>query len=340
MPLLARSTVLRGTLATLVAGASLLAGCSSAAGEDAEAAGAVSALSSNPAFSFHVRGEGKTNTAADTNLTNAYWLAYASFEIYASGGEADVLASLKQVPGLNPVTFDWFTDPETDCTAFYVRTPEVAIVAYKGTIFADWKQYLVLADVGLEPVAGGQANAGFVDGFDHLWPAIRAELISDALPAGVPLYVTGHSLGGAFATITAASILRDSAFTRGSSSLLAGTYTFGAPRVGDADFSDDLATRGDAAHAGLYRYVDDKDPVPSVLVSWPWSHPGHKLASVFSPTSDSVIVHEEEDLVWLDASGAAYYGGDAQVRFDARWQNLDPIVSDHTAYFKALAPHQ
>ena len=118
-----------------------------------------------------------------------------------------------------------------------------------------------------------------------LTPAIRAELISDALPAGVPLYVTGHSLGGAFATITAASILRDSAFTRGSSSILAGTYTFGAPRVGDADFSDDLATRGDAAHAGLYRYVDDKDPVPSVLVSWPWSHPGHKLASVFSPTT-------------------------------------------------------
>jgi hypothetical protein len=186
MALPSSSTLLRGALAALVATAPLLSGCSAAAG-DAAAAGAASALSSNPAFYFHVRGEGTTNTAADTNLTNAYWLAYASFEIYATGGQSEVLASLEQVPGLNPVTFDWFEDPETDCAAFYVRTPEVAIVAYKGTIFADWKQYLILADVGLQPVAGGQANAGFVDGFNHLWPAIRADLVADAIPAGVPL---------------------------------------------------------------------------------------------------------------------------------------------------------
>ena len=79
--------------------------------------------------------------------------------------------------------------------------------------------------------------------------------------------------------------------------------------------------------------------MPSVLPAWPWAHPGHRLTSLFSPTSDSFIVHEEEDLLWLDVSHAVYYGADAQVRFDARWQNLDPIVSDHLAYLVALASH-
>ena len=140
--------------------------------------------------------------------------------------------------------------------------------------------------------------------------------------------------------LAGATLLRDDAFTSGSGSTLAAVYTYGSPRVGDADFSDDLSTtRADAAGTGVYRFVDDKDPVPSVLVAWPWSHPGHKLASIFHPTSDSFIIHEEEDLVWLDVNGNAFYGADAQVRFDARWENLDPIVSDHTAYFAALASH-
>ena len=319
--------------------AAFASGCSAAADEDAAAAG-VAELSSNPPFSFQPGGEGTTGTASDANLTNAYWLAYASFETYAGGGQAEALASLEQVPGLDPLAFAWFEDPLTDCTAMYFRTPQIAVVAFKGTVFRDWKQYLILADVGLEPVAGGQANAGFVDGFHDLWPAIRAELVADALPSGVPLYVTGHSLGGAFATVTAATMLHDSAFTPdGQSSALTAVYTYGAPRVGDQSFSDDLSTASEARGIGIFRFVDDKDPVPSVLPAWPWSHPGRRLASFFHPTSDSFIVHEEEDLIWLDASGRAYFAGDAQVRFDARWENLDPIVSDHLAYVTALAPH-
>jgi hypothetical protein len=320
--------------------AAMQAGCSAAADEDAAASGAASELSTNPPFSFQPRAEGRSGNATDASLTNAYWLAYASFETYANGGQAEAKASLEQVPGLDPVAFQWFEDPLTDCTAMYFRTPEVAVLAFKGTIFQDWRQYLILADVGLEPIAGGQANAGFVDGFDRLWPDIRAELVADALPSGVPLYVAGHSLGGAFATVTAAAMLHDPAFTpSGETSALAGVYTYGAPRVGDQAFSDDLSVQRDARGIGLFRFVDDKDPVPSVLPAWPWAHPGHRLASIFAPTSDSFIVHEEEDLIWLDVNAAVYYGGDAQVRFDARWENLDPIVSDHTAYVVALAPH-
>lgn len=48
-----------------------------------------------------------------------------------------------------------------------------------------------------------------------------------------PIFITGHSLGGAIGQIYAASMVRD-----GLSNRIEGVYTFGQPRVGDSEFAD------------------------------------------------------------------------------------------------------
>ena len=64
----------------------------------------------------------------------------------------------------------------------------------------------------------------------------------------LPLYITGHSLGGALAVVATWYI---------SSKQLAACYTFGAPRVGDAGLLGWYKTP-------IYRIVNAADPVPFV----------------------------------------------------------------------------
>ena len=110
----------------------------------------------------------------------------------------------------------------------------------------DW-----LGNLNLVPVAWrhgtGRVHQGFQDGFEALatnttWAA-EVERVSHA-----SLWLTGHSLGGALATLAAASPLGARA---------AGLYTFGSPPVGDSAF-------GHAVRVPHLRFVNGRDAVPRV----------------------------------------------------------------------------
>ncbi|MBL4845162.1 MAG: lipase family protein [Planctomycetes bacterium] len=68
---------------------------------------------------------------------------------------------------------------------------------------------------------GGQVHGGFKAAFDSIWPDVEQYL--KTAPSDV--WFTGHSLGGAVATLAAAR--------HGSSARL---YTYGSPRVGTPAF--------------------------------------------------------------------------------------------------------
>jgi hypothetical protein len=126
------------------------------------------------------------------------------------------------------------------------------ILAFRGTEPLRLKEDF-LTDVKATPIKvdpfPGLVHQGFAEGINSLWPTIRAALKSNK---AVPLYITGHSLGGALATLAMFRCEADQI-------QVAGTYTFGCPRVGTRDFH-----AGFANAIRIFRVVNDQDLVPRV----------------------------------------------------------------------------
>ncbi|HHC73392.1 MAG TPA: lipase family protein [Thiotrichales bacterium] len=121
------------------------------------------------------------------------------------------------------------------------------VLAFRGTqprlgdVFTDIKADLVPAD------KGGRAHRGFLEAFEPVEEKIREAL--ERHGAGeLPLYITGHSLGGALALVATRYLASDST---------GATYTFGCPRVGDDDFFRPIKTP-------VYRVVNAGDGVARV----------------------------------------------------------------------------
>jgi fermentation-respiration switch protein FrsA (DUF1100 family) len=133
-----------------------------------------------------------------------------------------------------------------DVHAVITQAPGVAVVAFRGTVPSSWADWL--RDFEAWPVRHegmGWCHRGFLDGGMDLWPALQP------LIAGRRVILTGHSLGGALAIITAGLMT------------LAGNppealVTFGAPRVGGS------ALRQLLAPIPIRQYRNGNDPVPDV----------------------------------------------------------------------------
>ncbi len=131
--------------------------------------------------------------------------------------------------------------------AVFERTnPDGAVIVFRGTL--GLRDMFTDLQLVLRPWAGaGHVHQGFKDAHAALWPALKQQLPA---PRG-PIFLTGHSLGGALATMTAA-LCR----TELPSHDIAALYTFGSPRVGDRVFGAALQS---VPH---FRVVNDLDVIP------------------------------------------------------------------------------
>ncbi len=126
----------------------------------------------------------------------------------------------------------------------------MAVICFRGTKqIKDWMTNLDIKPVAVRnPRTGaivGNMHEGFHDAYKSVHDDIAARLEGYE---DLPLYVSGHSLGGALAVV---------ATWYQSSERLAACYTFGAPRVGDQALIDRFKTP-------IYRIVNGPDPVPFV----------------------------------------------------------------------------
>ena len=157
-----------------------------------------------------------------------------------------------------------------DNTQVYVGGNEGAIVlAFRGSEsptsldgFKDWlltnaKNFLVLPEgrAGTDFVAAGvgaRFHRGFLEALEEVWPPLLATVKEEHAKKRRPIYVTGHSLGGAIALLAAWRLQRQ--FLP-----IHQVYTFGAPMVGNEAAAKAFAR---TFPNRIFRFVDERDMVP------------------------------------------------------------------------------
>lgn len=137
------------------------------------------------------------------------------------------------------------------------------VVACRGTEPNDWND--VKADVNAFMVVAetvGRVHRGFKQEVDDLWPQLE-EIIADEKRT---LWFTGHSLGGAMATISAGRC-----YLAHIPAIPKGVYTFGSPRVGTKRYINH-------ADVNLVRWVNNNDIVPRIPPTWMgYRHTGRRI---------------------------------------------------------------
>lgn len=176
------------------------------------------------------------------SLGNAWWLAEASLLAYVRDARA-VEAELRRAGFEDVRCLGFERRASTECVV--AARPGAVVVAFRGTEARegiDWATDLDARPVPFAP--GGRVHAGFLRALDHRDAAARVAGAIAELGRGREVHFTGHSLGGALASLAAAR--------HGDRCHL---VTFGAPRAGDAAFARALPEDS-------HRVVNGRDAVP------------------------------------------------------------------------------
>jgi predicted lipase len=101
---------------------------------------------------------------------------------------------------------------------------------------------------------GARFHKGFVDAIAEIWDPLVAAVEAELKANDRPLWITGHSLGGALALLAAWLFRRRFIPVHE-------VCTFGAPRIGNRE----ACAAFDREFAGhIFRYVNGRDPVPKL----------------------------------------------------------------------------
>ena len=283
----------------------------------------------------------------DTTLyepENAYWMAIASNLVYYEVGDGNTDPDIPKIEkelkilDSNFLKVEGFNNKSSQ--GIIIQHEDYVVVAFRGTDeLADWMDNIKVSST---PGPLGNVPSGFYNAFLDVWGREEDEFLNpkdgkelmwkriqelrdrgDALDEikdkdrrwliGLkkpkrPLWITGHSLGGAMATLAAAWLAeRKKPFN--------GAYTFGQPRCGDENFqiafdaklekrffrfqnNNDIVTRVPARlagyeHVGRYIYITE-DRELKADISW-W----HKFVDRLEGVVGNILDNEIK-LEWID----------------------------------------
>jgi len=180
-------------------------------------------------------------------LASMSHLAYDRFEDDNSKARELLAAKLK---GGGFKLLEIFNSPETDTQAFLAANGDYAILAFRGTEVSKRKDILTDARAKRIVDIEGRVHGGFRAAYDSVKQKIEKSILG---MDNIPLYITGHSLGAALATV-ATQELENNTGIRGR---IAACYTFGSPRVGNVLYDKNFK-------APIYRMVNTTDIVTVV----------------------------------------------------------------------------
>ena len=213
------------------------------------------------------------------------------------------------------------TDDDHVVVAFRGTESPTTIDGLKDILLTDAMNLLVVPEgrLGHDLAAAGvgaRFHKGFVDALAEIWPPLSTAIEAEVKADDRPLWLTGHSLGGALALLAAWLLKRKFIAVEE-------VCTFGAPMIGNRAACDAF----NREFAGkIHRWVNGRDPVPKLpsmsLVANEFTHPDRERLLGPHPMTGLV------DLLGGVASKAA--GGIlAGTLLDEAWKGINAEVATH-----------
>lgn len=209
----------------------------------------------NPIFKDNQQKELITKYLEDFAQKNKKSSLIKLLDIVAYDHEAETQRLITELGSLNAKLIETFDSNGTQ--AILISTDKFLTLAFRGTeatsvkdIKSDAKATTTQCD------SGGKVHCGFKEAFEEVAIDIQCSLNQEQFK-NKPLFITGHSLGGALATIAAKKLKHEGG--------IASCYTFGSPRVGDEEWISNIKVP-------FYRVVNAADcvtmmPPSSVTIS-------------------------------------------------------------------------
>jgi hypothetical protein len=264
------------------------------------------------------------------SLANAQYLAAASDLAYYNAPEGP--AKFKNELGLDATLFS------VGNTQAYVGTDDNHIVVvFRGTeaptsveglkdwLLTDADNYLMVPEgqIGTDFAAAGvgaRFHRGFMTALADIWDPVCAAVEAELRKKERPLWVTGHSLGGALALLASWRFLRKTIDVYR-------VYTFGGPMVGNETavkaFDRELEGK-------VYRFVHGPDIVPRLpTVSLVANAYGHCLTEVHIGVVEAAGAAAESASAFFSKLAAGAGQALDKVRMDRIWERLVQGVSAH-----------
>jgi pimeloyl-ACP methyl ester carboxylesterase len=206
-------------------------------------------------------------------------LAKAAYLIYQ---DKQYVAEISRRWGIDiKQDFRYFNNRGRDTQAFMFRSDRFIVLAFRGSQeIRDWstnfntrlRRFTLYKAGAVAPSQyQGRVHTGFFLGWNSIEQSVLAQIErwrQQSLQQGKafpPLFITGHSLGGALAMMAAASLSENGVN-------VAGLYTFGQPRVGDWTFTRQLNAR---LQGKIFRFVNNNDIVPHIPPPFSPLNPTH-----------------------------------------------------------------
>lgn len=196
--------------------------------------------------------------------------------------------------------------------AILVKNEKFIVLAFRGTEATSIKDIKTDARANTKACeSGGRIHSGFSEAFDSVASKIQQRLKQSDIKQ-LPLFITGHSLGGALAVIATKKLSHHGG--------IAACYTFGAPRVGDESWISNIKTP-------VYRMVNAADCVTMLP-------PGDEVVSTISWIVQFIPWVGKTTRKWLLANLDGYlHGGNMRYLTNCRTGEYNKVILLYSVSF-------
>ena len=173
-------------------------------------------------------------------------------------------ANAQQAVETKGLTWSRFYTKQQSTQAFTCTDGTRTLVAFRGSEAQpiDWIRN---AEFTAEPgELGGSVHSGHHRALTEVWDDMELDIVR----VGLPVVVTGHSLGAALATLAAARLTEANVTVNA-------VYTFGQPRIGKTDFQRAYDERLGTATFRFVNHIDLVTRVPFLTLGY--RHIGRRM---------------------------------------------------------------